>query len=120
MLQVGQLVQLGANLLGGPSFLGKGQISSDTGTRLDEFVFHILNCAGHLFVNLTTDSGEAQEDGVAVETDGGVDISETADEAITTKRVERFADVTEDEKEEDNVPEPDPSSIDVREGPNDG
>lgn len=39
MLQVGQLVELGANLLGGPSFLGKGQISVDAGATLDEFIF---------------------------------------------------------------------------------
>jgi hypothetical protein len=59
-----------------------------------------------LFVDLATDSGEAQEDGIAEETDGGVDIPETAEEAITTQRVERFADVAEDKQKEDNVPEP--------------
>lgn len=103
MLHVGQLLQLGADLFGGPSLLREREIPCDIGARRHELILQILNGLGHLLVNLASDTGGAQKDGVEKETDGEIDIAKTADKAVAAQRIEGLADVAENEEEEYNV-----------------
>lgn len=64
MLHIGQLIELGADLVGSPAFLGKGQISIDPRPGGDQLVFQALDSRGNLLVDLATDTRGAQEDGV--------------------------------------------------------
>lgn len=85
MFHIRQLIELSANLFRGPSFLGKIQIPINTRPRRDEFRFEILNSGGNLLINLAADAGESQKDGIEEETDGGVGITDAAEDAITAQ-----------------------------------
>lgn len=85
MFHIRQLIELSANLFRGPSFLGEIQIPINTRPRRDEFRFEILNSGGNLLINLAADAGESQKDGIEEETDGGVGITDAAEDAITAQ-----------------------------------
>lgn len=98
-----QLIQLSANLLRCPSFLGEVEVSCNTGATCDELRLQALDCRRHLLINLTADTGEPQEDRIEEETDGGVDIADTAKDAIPPQRIECLANVAKDKEDKNDI-----------------
>ena len=103
MLQARQLVQLGTNLIGRQAFLGERQVPGYIRPTLYKLGFEVLDRSRDLLVDLAADTGGAEENGVAPETDGDVDIAEAADKAVATKRVKGSARVSDDEEYKYNI-----------------
>lgn len=106
MLQARQLIKLLANPVWRPTFLGECEIPVHVRSTLHKLRLKVLDCRGDLLIDLTTHSGGAEEDGVAEQSDGDVDIADAAEEAVAAERVEGLACVAENEEYKYDVADP--------------
>lgn len=98
VLQASQFIELSTDLVRRPTFLRERQIPSHIGTTLHKLGLEILDSSRHLFIDCTAHAGGAKEDGITEQTDGDVDIANTAEEAVPAERIEGLARVPEDEE----------------------
>lgn len=56
-----------------------------------------------MLINLSADTGRAQEETIAEEAQGDIDIADAAEDAVAADGVEGFAGVAQDEENEDYV-----------------
>lgn len=97
VFKTGQLVELLPNLICRPAFRGESQVAVHVWSPLHELRLEVGDGSGHLFVDLAAHAGGAEEDGVAEQTDGDVDIADTSEEAVAAERVEGFARISKEE-----------------------
>jgi hypothetical protein len=103
VFQTGQLVEFLPDLICRPTFRGESQIAIYVRSTLHKLRFEIGNGSRNLLVDLAADAWGAEEDRVAEQTDGNVDIADTSEETVAAKRVEGFARISKEEQNEDNI-----------------
>lgn len=103
MLQPSKFTELGADLIGSPSFLGQSQIPVDIRSTLHQLFLKICDGSGDLLINLASHTGSAEENRVAPQTDGDVDVAKAAKETVAPERVESLARVSKNEKYKYNI-----------------
>lgn len=97
MFQTGQLIELLPNLICRPTLRGKSQVTVHIRSTLHELGLEVIDGSRHLLVDLAAHAGGAEEDGVAEQTDGDVDIANTSEEAVAAERIEGFARIAKEE-----------------------
>lgn len=103
MLHLGELDQLGSDLIGRPAFGGERSVPGHAGAGGHEFLLDLAHRFRHLGGDAGADAGEAEEDAIEVAARGSVGEGEGADEAVAAELEEEFPSPAEKKEDEDDV-----------------
>lgn len=104
MLHAAQLLELGHDLVVAHALLGQTDELDHSGLLGRQFLLELGEGGLDLLVDLGADARGAQEERVEDQTEVGVEVAQGAEDAMAAEGVERAAQQTQQEDEEDDIP----------------
>lgn len=104
MLHAAELLELGHDLVVAHALLGQTDELDHAGLLGHQFLLELGQGGLDLPVDLGADARGAQEERVEDQAEVGVEVAQGAEDAMAAEGVERAAQQTQDEDEEDDVP----------------